>query len=50
MVSGMQVGKNSTNTSIFSATAWVTTRSGNVSRRETVLSCDRLTVCVSKFL
>jgi len=27
---------------IFSATAWVTTRSGNVSWRETVLSCDRL--------
>ena len=30
---------------VFSATAWITTRSSNVSRRETVLSCDRLTVC-----
>ena len=30
--------------SVFSATAWVTTRSGNVSRRETSLSSDRLTL------
>ena len=30
---------------VFSATAWVTTCSGNVSRLETVLSDDRVTVC-----
>ena len=31
---------------LISATAWVTTRSDNVSRRETVLSSDRVPVCL----
>ena len=39
-------GVYSSNMFVFSATAWVTTRNGNVSRRMTVLSSDRLTVCV----
>ena len=34
--------------SIFSATAWKRSR-GDVFRRETVLSDDRMTVCLSKF-